>query len=52
MDIDDYLDVDFLDLVELVILLFDMVKEIIKEINFVIVDNEKCLIFIGVNFKY
>ncbi|WP_049751929.1 DNA polymerase III subunit beta [Acholeplasma laidlawii] len=52
MDIDDYPDVDFLDLAEPVILSSDMVKEIIKETNFATADNEKRPILTGVNFKY
>src|SRR5690554_5095550 len=52
MDIDDYPDVDFLDLAEPVILSSDMVKEVIKETNFATADNEKRPILTGVNFKY
>jgi DNA polymerase-3 subunit beta len=52
MDIDDYPDVDFLDLAEPVILSSEMIKEIIKETNFATADNEKRPILTGVNFKY
>lgn len=52
MDVEDYPDVDFLDLAEPVILSSDMIKEIIKETNFATADNEKRPILTGVNFKY
>src|SRR5690606_12339427 len=52
MDVEDYPDVDFLDLAEPVILSSDMIKEIIKATNFATADNEKRPILTGVNFKY
>src|SRR5690554_827080 len=52
MDVDDYPDVDFLDLNEPLILASDLIKEVVKETNFATADNEKRPILTGVNLKY
>ncbi len=52
MDVEDYPDVDFLDLSEPVVLSSEIIKEVIKETNFATADNEKRPILTGVNFKY
>jgi len=52
MDVDDYPEVDFLDLNDPVILSADIIKQIIRETNFATADNEKRPILTGVNFKY
>lgn len=52
MDVEDYPDVDFLDLSEPVVLSSEILKEVIKETNFATADNEKRPILTGVNFKY
>jgi DNA polymerase-3 subunit beta len=51
MDVEDYPDIDFLDLTEPIVLPSDMVNQIIKETNFATADNEKRPILTGVNFK-
>ncbi|VEU83034.1 DNA polymerase III subunit beta [Acholeplasma hippikon] len=52
MDVEDYPDVDFLDLNEPVVISSEVIKQIIKETNFATADNEKRPILTGVNFKY
>lgn len=52
MDVEDYPDVDFLDLAEPIVLSSEMIKEVIKETNFATADNEKRPILTGVNLKY
>lgn len=52
MDIDDYPDVDFLDLTEPILMSSEIIKEVIRETNFATADNEKRPILTGVNFKY
>ncbi|MBN3491050.1 DNA polymerase III subunit beta [Acholeplasma equirhinis] len=52
MDVEDYPDVDFLDLSEPITVSSETIKEIIKETNFATADNEKRPILTGVNLKY
>lgn len=52
MDVEDYPDVDFLDLTEPAVISSEVIKQIIKETNFATADNEKRPILTGVNFKY
>src|SRR5690606_39162089 len=51
MDVDDYPDIDFLDLTDPIVLPSDIINQIIKETNFATADNEKRPILTGVNFK-
>src|SRR5690606_23939569 len=51
MDVEDYPDIDFLDLNEPIVLPSDLISQIIKETNFATADNEKRPILTGVNFK-
>jgi DNA polymerase-3 subunit beta len=50
-DVDDYPEIDFLDLVKPVRLEPNFLKEIIRQVNFATADNEKRPILTGVNFK-
>ncbi|MFA7589203.1 MAG: DNA polymerase III subunit beta, partial [Acholeplasmataceae bacterium] len=52
MDVDDYPEIDFLDLDNPVILDGQLLKSIIKETNFATANTEKRPILTGVNFKY
>lgn len=52
MDVEDYPEVDFLDLNDPIILDSQLFKTIIKETNFATANNEKRPILTGVNFKY
>lgn len=52
MDIEDYPDIDFLDLDNPIILDSQLIKTIIKETNYSTATNEKRPILTGVNFKY
>lgn len=52
MDVEDYPEVDFLDLNDPIILDSQLLKTIIKETNFATANNEKRPILTGVNFKY
>lgn len=52
MDVEDYPDVDFLDLNEPVVISSEVIKQIIKETNFATAENEKRPILTGVNFKF
>ena len=52
MDVEDYPDIDFLDLTEPIVLPSDMVNQIIKETNFATADIEKRPILTGVNFNF
>ncbi len=51
MDVEDYPDIDFLDLNEPIVLPSDLINQVIKETNFATADNEKRPILTGVNFK-
>ncbi len=52
MDVEDYPEVDFLDLNDPIILDSQLFKTIIRETNFATANNEKRPILTGVNFKY
>ncbi|MBN2268223.1 MAG: DNA polymerase III subunit beta [Acholeplasmataceae bacterium] len=52
MDIEDYPDIDFLDLDDPIALDSQLIKTIIKETNYSTATNEKRPILTGVNFKY
>ncbi|MDD4193839.1 MAG: DNA polymerase III subunit beta [Acholeplasmataceae bacterium] len=52
MDIEDYPDIDFLDLDDPIVLDSQLIKTIIKETNYSTATNEKRPILTGVNFKY
>ena len=52
MDVEDYPEVDFLDLDDPIILDSQLFKNIIKETNFATAQSEKRPILTGVNFKY
>ncbi len=52
MDVEDYPEVDFLDLNDPIILDSQLLKTIIRETNFATANNEKRPILTGVNFKY
>lgn len=52
MDIEDYPEVDFLDLDDPIVLDSQLIKSIIKETNFATATSEKRPILTGVNFKY
>jgi DNA polymerase III subunit beta len=52
MDVDDYPEIDFLDLDDPIILDSQLLKTIIKETNFATASSEKRPILTGVNFKY
>lgn len=52
MDIEDYPEIDFLDLSKPVIMENHLLKSIIKETNYATATNEKRPILTGVNFKY
>lgn len=52
MDVEDYPEVDFLDLEDPIVLDSQMVKTIIKETNYATAVSEKRPILTGVNFKY
>lgn len=52
MDVEDYPEVDFLDLNDPIILDSQLLKTIIRETNFATASNEKRPILTGVNFKY
>ena len=52
MDIEDYPDIDFLDLDDPITLDSQLIKTIIKETNYATANNEKRPILTGVNFKY
>ena len=52
MDIEDYPEVDFLDLDDPIVLDSQLIKSIIKETNFATASSEKRPILTGVNFKY
>jgi DNA polymerase-3 subunit beta len=52
MDVEDYPDVDFLDLDDPVILDSQLLKSIVRETNFATATSEKRPILTGVNFKY
>jgi DNA polymerase III subunit beta len=52
MDIEDYPEVDFLDLDDPIVLDSQLIKTIIKETNFATANSEKRPILTGVNFKY
>ncbi len=52
MDVDDYPEIDFLDLDDPIILDSQMLKTIIKETNYATATSEKRPILTGVNFKY
>lgn len=52
MDVDDYPEIDFLDLDNPVILDGQLLKSIIKETNFATANTEKRPILTGVNFKH
>ena len=52
MDIEDYPDIDFLDLNDPIVLDSQLIKTIIKETNYSTATNEKRPILTGVNFKY
>lgn len=52
MDVEDYPDIDFLDLDDPIVLDSQLIKTIIKETNYSTATNEKRPILTGVNFKY
>ena len=52
MDVEDYPEVDFLDLNDPIVLDSQLLKTIIRETNFATANNEKRPILTGVNFKY
>jgi DNA polymerase-3 subunit beta len=52
MDVEDYPEVDFLDLDDPIVLDSQVFKNIIKETNFATAQSEKRPILTGVNFKY
>jgi len=52
MDVDDYPEIDFLDLDDPIILDSQLLKTIIKETNYATATSEKRPILTGVNFKY
>jgi len=52
MDVDDYPEIDFLDLDDPVVLDSQLIKTIIKETNYATATSEKRPILTGVNFKY
>jgi len=52
MDVEDYPEIDFLDLDQPVVLDSQLIKTIIKETNYATATNEKRPILTGVNFKY
>lgn len=52
MDIEDYPEIDFLDLDDPIVLDSQLIKSIIKETNFATATSEKRPILTGVNFKY
>ncbi|MFA6801627.1 MAG: DNA polymerase III subunit beta [Acholeplasmataceae bacterium] len=52
MDVEDYPEVDFLDLDDPVILDSQLLKDVIRETNFATANSEKRPILTGVNFKY
>ncbi len=52
MDVEDYPEVDFLDLDDPIVLDSQLFKNIIKETNFATAQSEKRPILTGVNFKY
>ena len=52
MDVEDYPEVDFLDLNDPIILDSQLLKTIIRETNFATANSEKRPILTGVNFKY
>jgi DNA polymerase III subunit beta len=52
MDVEDYPEVDFLDLDDPVVLDSQLLKSIIRETNFATASSEKRPILTGVNFKY
>ncbi len=52
MDIEDYPEIDFLDLAEPIVLDGNIIKSLIRETNFATANNEKRPILTGVNFKY
>lgn len=52
MDIEDYPDIDFLDLNDPIVLDSQLIRTIIKETNYATANNEKRPILTGVNFKY
>lgn len=52
MDVEDYPDIDFLDLDDPIVLDSQLIKQIIKETNYATATSEKRPILTGVNFKY
>ena len=52
MDVEDYPEIDFLDLDDPIVLDGHLIKSIIKETNFATATSEKRPILTGVNFKY
>lgn len=52
MDVEDYPEIDFLDLDDPIVLDGQLIKTIIKETNYATANSEKRPILTGVNFKY
>jgi DNA polymerase III subunit beta len=52
LDVEDYPDIDFLDLEHPIVMPVDVIKSIIKETNYATATNEKRPILTGVDFKF